>query len=210
LADDFTVTNAGWRISGIKVYGYAVGVQDPWLTGGSMRIWRGRPGDQGASQVWNSGNLIARQIDQNGLITTNAGFGNLYRIPNTSPDSGSANTTRRVLEFTFSVPNITLQAGTYWIDYQLLRGTDEVFSPSTTHSGVRGVASANARRFNGAAWENLVDPGSLPPNPNNLGNPINVAQEVPFIVTGEPVPEPMTMTVLALGAVAALRRKRKA
>ena len=210
LADDFPVTGPGWNVSGIKVYAYATGAVLPWLTGGDLNIWNGRPGDAGSSVVWSSGALTAAQIGQNTAITTNAGTGNLFRIFNSSPGTSPAGTTRQVVEFTFNIPSLTLGAGSYWIDYQLLRGTATVFNPSTTHAGVRGVAGANGRQFTGTAWGDMLDTGVLPPAPNNLGTLSSVAQEVPFIVTGEPVPEPMTMTVLALGAVAALRRKRKA
>jgi hypothetical protein len=210
LADDFTVTGPGWNVSGIKVYAYATGAALPWLTGGDLNIWNGRPGDAGASVVWSSGSLTSAQIGQNTSITTNAGTGNLFRIFNSNPGTSPAGTTRQVVEFTFNIPSLTLGAGSYWIDYQLLRGTLAVFNPSTTHAGVRGVAGANGRQFNGTAWTDMLDTGVLPPAPNNLGTLSSVAQDVPFVVTGEPVPEPMTMTVLALGAVAALRRKRKA
>ncbi len=207
LADDFVVGAGGWAIDGIKVYAYAPTA----ITGGNMKIRSGRPGDPGSTVIWDSGALAGAAIGQNTSITTNAGTGNLFRIFNSSPGTISPNTSRQITEFTFSVPNLNLAAGTYWIDYNLDRGVDQVLTPSTTHQGVRGVAGANARQFINIlnVWTpNLNDTG-LVPVPGGTAVATNVAQELPFIVTGQPVPEPATMTILGIAALVALRRRKK-
>lgn len=213
LADDFTITDPAWIVNGIKVYAYATGATSPWLTGGSLNIWTGRPGDSTSSILWSSGALSAANIGQSTSITTNAGTGQHFRLFNSSPGTSVPGTTRLIHEFTFATPNLNLLPGTYWIDYQLERvsGTTfgAVFNPSTTHAGVRGVAGANARQLLSTGWIDVVDSGLLPPN--GTGTLTGVTQDVPFVVTGEVIPEPATMTLLALGAAAiAAKRRRKA
>jgi hypothetical protein len=78
------------------------------------------------------------------------------------------------------------------------------FAPSTTHQDVRGITGANARQFSlgTGLWTDVIDTG----NPSTAAD---VAQDMPFIISGEAVPEPMTMGVLALGAAALAARKRR-
>jgi hypothetical protein len=215
LADDFAVTGPGWNVTGVKVYAYATGtaLATNWLTGGNLRIWNGRPGESTSSVIFDSGALTSSQIGHSNTFTTNAGTGNHYRIFNSSPGTSAPGSTRSIREFTFNL-NLNLGAGTYWIDYQLERlvGTtySTVFNPSTTHQGVRGVAGANALQFNGTAWVSAIDAGIIvPANTTPAAGSADVAQEIPFVLTGQPVPEPMTMAVLALGALAARRKKNK-
>lgn len=206
LADDFTVTAPAWNVSSISVYAYATGTTAPWLTGGNLKIWNAAPNASGASVVYDSGALTAGQIGQTTQINTASGVGEIYRIFNTvAPAPGSVvGTTRKIYQFTFNVGSLNLASGTYWIDYQLLRGTATVFAPSTTHAGLRGVSGANGLQQNGTTWAAMIDSGNPATAPD-------VAQEVPFLVNGQAVPEPGTMIALGAGlAAVAARRRRKA
>jgi hypothetical protein len=198
IADDFTVGAGGWAVTGLKVYAYQTGSTGNPYTGGNLNIWNGRPGDAGMSIIgtgtWTGGTDSIR-------INAGGTMGNIFRIFNTTtPPPGTApGTTRRLWEQTFSL-SMNLAAGTYWVDYQLT-GPASGFAPTSTHQGLRGPAGANARQFTGS-WVDITDTG------NPVGGPA-VAQDMPFIITGT-VPEPGTMAVLGIGALALLRRRKKA
>jgi hypothetical protein len=207
VADNFTF-NVGqyWNVNKVKVYAYATGagVFAPGALN-SMKIWSGRPGDGGSTALWDSGNTT---VTTNALINTADGNKALYRIFNTvAPPPGTApGTTRRIVEFEFAVPTLTLiGGGNYWVDYTIDRGGLAVFGPSTTHEGARGVSGANGRQLNVATntWSDLIDTGNPAAAPD-------VAQDMPFIVAGTAqVPEPATMAALGLGVAALLRRRRQ-
>lgn len=201
VADDFTVSGAGWNVSGIAVFAYQTGATANPFTGGNLNIWSARPGDSGAVIIGTA--TWSNSVDQLQLDANTVGIGN--RIFNTnSPAPGSApGTTRRIWQNNFTLSQ-TLAAGTYWIDYQLVTASGVAFAPNTTHQDVRGVAGANARQFSLATstWTDLIDTGNPATAPD-------VAQDMPFIISGEAVPEPMTMGVLALGAAALAARKRR-
>jgi hypothetical protein len=196
IADDFTVTGGGWNLTGLKVYAYQTGSTGLPFTGGSLNIWNARPGDAGAAIIgtgtWTGG---TDTIQANATTT-----GNIFRVFNTTtPPPGTApGTTRRLWENSFSL-SMGLGNGTYWLDYNLTAAAG--FAPTTTHQGLRGIPGANARQWTGAAWVDITDTG------NPVGGPA-VAQDMPFIITGTPVPEPASMAVLGLGALALIRKRR--
>ncbi|MBA4292410.1 hypothetical protein C0431_05520 [bacterium] len=199
LADDFTVSGAGWNVTGIAVFAYQTGSTSNPVTGGNMNLWSGRPGETSSVIIGTA--TWSNATDQLQLDANTVGIGN--RIFNTnSPAPGSApGTTRRIWQSNFTL-NQTLAAGTYWIDYQLTTTAGSLFAPTTTHQDVRGISGANARQLTTTGWVDVIDGGNPAAAPD-------VAQDMPFIISGEAVPEPMTMGVLALGAAALAARKRR-
>ncbi len=205
LADDFTVGGLGWDVTAIKVYAYDSGSAVPAasFSAGNMNIWNAAPNAAGATIIATmafGGSSDQIRIDAAGTV------GTVHRIFNTTtPAPGSPQgTTRRINQITFTGV-LNLAPGTYWIDFNYTSADGAGgFTPSTTHQDVRGVAGANALQWTGAAWAAAVDAGNPAAAPD-------VAQDLPFIVCGtEVVPEPATMTALALGlgAIAARRRRK--
>lgn len=198
LADDFTVTGGGWNVSGFKVYAYQTGSTGNPFSGGTMNIWSAAGPAGGGSIIG-----TATYGGATDTIATASGNGNIFRIFNSNPGVSVPGTTRRVWEVTFNF-NQVLSAGTYWIDYGLVAANaGTAFNPSSTHQGLRGPLGANALQLNGT-WAQIVDTSTL-----GAGSGNDVNQDLPFIVTGEAVPEPATMAILGAGALALIRRRRK-
>jgi hypothetical protein len=202
LADDFTVTGGGWTVNSICVYAYA-SANGPWTGGGELNIWSAEPGSHFATLVATTRASVMTDTFQNDL-----GMGRVSRIFNTNPSNGEASTTKLLQQFSFDLGSVNLAAGTYWIDYQLIKvGGGFIYTPSTTHAGQRGVAGANARQKSGAAWEEIFDDGIVPLGSAGVASP--VLQDIPFLVKGEPVPEPATMIALSLGIAGILKGRRR-
>lgn len=169
LADDFTITDpGGWRITTIDVFAYltdhAPSAPSPF-TALTLRIWRGRPGDPGATIVF--GDTTTNRLAASAPI-------NVYRADAT----GHANNRTRAIWANTLLVNAVLPPGTYWLDI----GQNDGFNPPVTIAGARAPASANARQFLGPpdnVWIDLADPG----DPNGPFPP--APQELPFIIRGD-------------------------
>lgn len=182
--DDFTVTGSGWSISSLTVYGFWTGgTPTSSFTSGVVRIWNARPDAAGAS-------VVAGDLTTNRLSGTS--FTNLYRT-----GRASSSTSRPILAATLDL-NVTLGPGTYWIEYGLAAGTANVFSPLVTIPGQVSTPNANAFFYTSQTYYAMVDSNSAEP------------LAVPFALNGQPVPEPASMVALGLGAVAVLRRQKRA
>jgi len=203
LADDFTVTGGGWTVNSICVYAYA-SANGPWTGGGELNIWSAEPGSHFATLVATTRASVMTDTFQNDL-----GMGRVSRIFNTNPSNGVASTTELLQQFSFDLGSVNLAAGTYWVDYHLIKvGGGFIYSPSTTHAGQRGVAGANARQKSGAAWSEIFDDGIVPLG--SAGVQSEVVQDLPFLIKGEPVPEPGTLIGLGLGVLSIIRKRRSA
>lgn len=196
LADNFTVSAGGWNVDGFKVYAYQTGSTSNPVGSGTMNIWSAGGPAGGGSIVGTATFASASDV-----IDTQLGTGNVFRIFNSSPGTTAPGTTRRLWEISFNA-SLSLSAGEYWLDYGLTAANaGTMFNPTTTHQGLRGIAGANAVQFNGTSWVGITDAGTA------TGAPV-VAQDLPFIVSGEAVPEPATMGLLALGAAFVARRRK--
>ncbi len=198
LADDFTVTGAGWNVTGFRTYAYQTGTLTSPFSGGTMNVWNGTPGVGSIVGTATYGGASSTIVwDASGA----SGIVNRIFCTN-SPAPGTApGTTRRVHEITWNMSQ-TLVAGTYWIDWGVVAtNLGTAFGPTTTHQDSRGPAGANALQLNGT-WVPIFDAGNPATEPD-------VFQDLPFIVRGTAVPEPATMVALGLGAVAFIRRRRK-
>ncbi|HMS55111.1 MAG TPA: hypothetical protein PKA27_06885 [Fimbriimonadaceae bacterium] len=168
LADDFTVTNGAWVVSGVRFFAYRTGLAENTTlpaTGARVRIWN-QPPNAGNNGIVYSEPLasftVTEQIPDSPTTTTK-----LYRIFNTvvPPVAGGAATapgvTRRIqmISATLAVPQ-TLPNGTYWVDVGLTRGdTGTFFSPNTTHEGMRSVPGANGVQLQTTGWVAMLDTG---------------------------------------------------
>ncbi|ASK29470.1 hypothetical protein CEY12_04840 [Chryseobacterium sp. T16E-39] len=175
LADDFTIpAGAQWQITTIDFFAYQTG-----YTGTSS------PFNTARVNIFSSDPSVSGAVSVFGNDTTNrytAGVdANMYRIFNSQvPTSTSApGTTRKIWKITASTP-VTLNAGTYWIKYQLQNTVtaNAGFLPSVTIPGSRGLASFNAKQNNAItdAWIPLIDDG-------NPASAPDYTVDMPFIIT---------------------------
>ncbi len=185
LSDDFTLGAGGGVATGIRVYAYQTGATSPTLTGVQVNIFEGGTGGGvGGTNVYNSGGLIA---------TANPVFV-AYRTLTT--DVATA-TTRRIYAYDIMFNSgVNLNAGQHWLTF------------TTAGSLASGPWVAPIVPFTGTgnSFQSLNGGTTWAPTVN--GTAVG-SDELPFVVYGQAVPEPATMTILGLGALAAWRRRNK-
>jgi hypothetical protein len=159
-ADDFTVNATSWSLDSIVLYGSAGSVTSNTppptsnITGCHIQIWNGVPGASGSTVVW--GDTTTNRL-------TKTYFANLYRYNNLS------NFTRPIMKIACSTPGLTLNGGTYWIEYSFANsGVTSSFTPYITISGK--LSTGNAKKRTGITWANATDAGG--------------AQGLPFLMYG--------------------------
>ncbi len=149
MADDFTLAEE-YDITSIDVYAYQTGATPPSVNAIYLRIWEGDPSGSG-TVVW-------------GDLTTNimsaAVFENVYRASETAP----TDTSRAIQKVTANTTGLTLDAGTYWVEYTFA-GTSSS-GPWVPPISILGQATTgNALQFQGAAnaWFPVEDSGTFTP-----------------------------------------------
>jgi hypothetical protein len=116
--------------------------------------------------------------------------------------STSASTSTRRVQYSESAFSVTLDPGTYWIDFQMTSSAFSLFVPPLSVSGGGSVVTGNALHFSNASWSAAVDVLS------------GRAKGMPFQILGsteQVVPEPSSVVLTALGVAGfvLLRRRRK-
>ncbi len=160
VADDFAITGPDWNITDITFYAYQTNEVASTITAVNLRIWDGVPGAAGSNIVFG---------DDTTNIMTSTVNSNILRVAENT--TGTA-TNRQIAASDVAV-NITLPAGTYWLDWQVDgSGASGPWAPPITITGQ--VTTGNALQFNGGAgtWDNFQDSGT------------NTDQGLPFIIQG--------------------------
>jgi len=145
VADDFTVTGTvPWAIGSVEFYGYQTGSSTTsTFTGGYIRIWDGNP-SAGGNVIW--GDLTTNRM-------TNTSWINAYRV-----NVSGGGTTRPIMKVVCSTPGLTLNPGTYWIEFA---ATGSLASgPWVVPVCLSTPASGNALQFTGT-WAPIVS-GTAP------------------------------------------------
>ena len=185
LAEDFTVpVGQEWVITSLDFFGYQTGFTGVTVPIDQLRvqIWNGNPSLPGSTAV-----VVAGDMTTNALNTANSAEALMYRIFNSAtPAPGTPiGTTRKIWRFNANL-STTLQPGTYWVVYQVHAINDgNVFFPSVTVAGTRGLAGWNARQNTIAStgvgavlgWTNVIDAGTP-------ATAADIAQDMPFNVNG--------------------------
>jgi hypothetical protein len=190
LADNFTVTGAGWTVSSFQFFGYLTGATAPGATALTLRIWDNTPGAAGSNIIF--GDTTTNRLTSTGFAVGPGGQA-IYR----TTDTDTAGATRRIQQLTANV-NLTLAAGTYWLDWGY---TGISFTPPLSAAGAQPPAG-NAVQFNGTDWVASLD---------NMG--AGQQMDYPFIVNGTAIPEPGSVGLMLLGgaglAYSVIRARRR-
>lgn len=164
VADDFILSGSA-TLSSVVMYAFQTNSSTTIspFTSVNLRIWSGRPGDQGSVIVF--GDTTTNRL-------TTAAWTGCYR----ARDDAASNTQRPIFAVHAAIsPPLQLAAGRYWLDWQMA-GTLSAgpMAAMVTVHGQTGPAGANSRWKSGAQqnWIDVVDGGSL------------VGQELAFVIQG--------------------------
>lgn len=160
VADDFVNSNCLWQIDSIVFFGYQTGsTTTSTFTGVNFRIWDSIPDAPGSSVVF--GDTTTNRM-------TRTAWSGVYRITETT----TGNSQRPIMRNVCATPGLTLQAGTFWLDWS---STGSLASGPWAQPRVplNTAITGNGRQRIGSVWNNLVDGGTNTP-----------AQGLPFIIYG--------------------------
>ena len=162
LAQQFTVPAGGWLIDKFTVYAYQTGsTTTSTFTAMNFRVWNGAPNVVGSTIVF--GDTTTNRM-------TATMFSGIYRVTQTS----GGNTQRPIMAIEAAGANLTLPAGTYWMDFQLSGSlASGPFAPPLTTNGTRITGDALQFSVGSSTWAAFVDGGT------NGG-----AQGLPLTITG--------------------------
>jgi hypothetical protein len=181
LYDDFNVTGAGWNVNGVFINVLSAVPQADILT----FTWEIRSG-----------------------VTTGSGGTLLFSGSNaaTVTTTGRTGFSRPEYNVLVSGLNINLAAGTYWLGGKVGgNGTSNDMFVSTT-SGANAIGTPPGNNGN-AFWDSVDFAQTWQPATAIFGTG---TWDLSMGVTGTPVPEPATFAIVGIGALALLRRRKKA
>ncbi len=188
MADDFTLSTAA-VIDSFQFFVYQTGATTSTLTGATLQIWSGGAPGAGGTVIW--GDTTTNVLTGNGLT-------NIYR----TTDVSTTDANRRIQTADVGGLSIALAAGTYWADWTFTGTlTSGPWQPDigTNLGGTAFVTGGNALQQIGTT------PGVYNPA---LQGTTNV--DLPFIVNGTAtIPEPAGLSLLVLGAVGLVSRRRR-
>lgn len=147
VADDFSILLKS-DISSIDVYTYQTGTNPPSITKAYIQIWDGDPSQSG-SVIW--GDTQTNRL--NSVEDTGA-----FRVI----DTDTGNTERKIQKVTVNTDGLTLDPGTYWLDYSFEgSGSSGPWVAPLVVMGETHVG--NAINYIGGAWQPSVDSGTNDP-----------------------------------------------
>lgn len=186
LADDFIVpAGQAWTLNTITVYAYQTGsTTTSTLNHGNFRIWRGPPGVAGSSILhdWSASNQM--------LATA---FTNCYRCDNTNLNLCPGGSTRPLMSVTLNGHGISLECGTYWLDFQI-GGTlsSGPFVPPITILGVGNTGNSRQYYASSNSWIAVTSGGLSKGMPFRLDYGAGLCWSV---LVSQPAPGgPLTLT----------------
>jgi hypothetical protein len=163
MADDFTVTGAGWNIDEMQFFTYQTNSgTTSTINDLRVQIYNGPP-NAGGTVVW--GDMTTNRLSSTNWTT-------IYRVLDTDLLSGARPIMRAVAQLTTP---INLAAGTYWVEFQFGgTGASGPWAPPVTVLGSTG--NGNALQKTSTGWAAAMDAGS------------GTQQDMPFIIMGTEVP----------------------
>ncbi len=182
VAEDFTVTGAGWSVESFTFYAYQTGATGFTFTDATWSVVLGDV---------NTGTVVASGT----TAVTNGGLQG-YRV---TPTTLTA-TNRGIYAAVADIPDFALAAGSYWLRWSLT-GTlaSGPWQPPTSDAA---VGNGQQLVSTAGSFAVLVDPGSL----------LQVSLPVTITGTVTAVPEASTTAMLLAGilAIGSVARRRKA
>jgi hypothetical protein len=187
VADDFVIPSGQtWNITGFRFFAYQTNSgTTSTFNDVRVQVYNGAP-NGGGSVIF--GDTVTNRI-------SGTAFTNIYRVTDTT----LTNNQRPIMSIDATAA-MSLNAGTYWVEWTL-GGTSASgpFVPPVTILGLGQKPGSNAlqQTVSTGAWAAVVDTGNLQ------------AQDLPFQIRGQVIPEPGTLIALGAGMAALLARRRR-
>ena len=159
MADDFTVTGAGWNIDEMQFFTYQTNSgTTSTITDLRIQIYNGPP-NAGGTVIW--GDLTTNRL-------TLTSWTNIYRVLDTGLLDGARPIMRAIAQLS---PAINLAPGTYWVEFQFGgTGASGPWAPPVSILGQ--TTTGNALQKTSTGWAQALDTGS------------GTVQGMPFLIMG--------------------------